>query len=206
MRSIRSTSWPSTWRWTQTPDVRSVLRSCRMSPTPREQSGERSLAIRKFGYASMADQKRHFISELAADLAAAIKRHWLANDTSADWETVSSQGAASGHAATVPKPEPSPGEAAGSPPPVAPPDEATPLALRARFKEHMSLEFTSEVVRQIRRLLESRDERGRPRLVAREARLIADAAASRSSRHLSSAENRKRPRTIGSTNRRRFDR
>src|SRR6478735_11079066 len=69
-----------------TPDARAMLRSCRVSPTPREQSCGQSLTLRMSGYASLADQKREFIGELASDLADAVKRHWLTNDTSADWE------------------------------------------------------------------------------------------------------------------------
>ena len=52
------------------------------------------------------------------------------------------------------------------PPAVVPVNDATPLALRGRFKEHMSLEFASEVLRQIQRQLESRDDRGRPLILA----------------------------------------
>ena len=60
-----------------TPDARAVLRSCRESQTTRTVVRP-SLAIRKLGYASLADQKRMFMTELAAELADAVKRHWLA--------------------------------------------------------------------------------------------------------------------------------
>ncbi len=69
-----------------TPDVRAMLRSCRVSPTPREQSCGQSLTLRMSGYASLADQKREFIGELASDLADAVKASLATNDTSADWE------------------------------------------------------------------------------------------------------------------------
>ena len=58
---------------------------------------------------------------------------------------------------------------------VLPSDGATPLGLRSRFKEHQSLEFTSEVLRQLQIHLDSRDDRGRP-LLLRDARLLADTA------------------------------
>lgn len=157
----------------RTPDTRAVLRSCRTSLTSREQSQERSLTIRKLGYASIADQRRKFIDEIAGDLADAIKRHWLAQDTSADWERLVRE---EQRAATLPRLETLPCDNAGSPPTVVPVNDATPLALRGRFKEHMSLEFTSEMVRQIQRQLESRDDRGRPLILARDAKLIADTA------------------------------
>src|SRR4029078_4413764 len=44
------------------------------------------------------------------------------------------------------------------------------------FTEHMSREFTSKVVRQLQRQLESRDDRGRPLIIPRDAKLIADMA------------------------------
>ena len=51
-----------------------------------------------------------------------------------------------------------------------------PLRYCGRFNEHMSLEFASEVLRQIQRQLDSRDDRGRPLIQARDAQLIADTA------------------------------
>ena len=44
-----------------TPDARASLRSCRMSPTPREKSPDRSLTLKKVSYASLAEQKRNFV-------------------------------------------------------------------------------------------------------------------------------------------------
>jgi hypothetical protein len=58
-----------------------------------------------------------------------------------------------------------------------PPNDATPLALRGRFKEYLPLQFTSDAIEQIQQRLEARDERGRPIILARDAKLIADAAA-----------------------------
>ena len=156
-----------------TPDARAMLRSCRVSPTPREQSCGRSLTLRMSGYASLADQKRKFIGELASDLADAVKRHWLTNDTSADWERLVRE---EQQAASIPKLETAKGSDSNAPPAVVPVNDATTLALRGRFKEFMRLEFTSEVLRQIQRQLESRDDRGRPLILARDAKLIADTA------------------------------
>jgi hypothetical protein len=57
-----------------------------------------------------------------------------------------------------------------------PVDDTTPLALRGRFKEQMSLVFASEVLAAIARQLEGRDDNGRPLLLPREAKPIVDAA------------------------------
>ena len=129
--------------------------------------------LRKLGYASLADQKRNFIGRIAIDLADAVKRHWLTNDTSADWERLVREAQ---QAASEAKLDPASNESSDAPPAVVPVNDATPLALRGRFKEHQSLEFASEVLRQIQRQLESRDDRGRPLLIARDAKLIADMA------------------------------
>jgi serine/threonine protein kinase len=156
-----------------TPDARTVLRSCRVSPTPREQSRGRLLTLRMSGYASLADQKHEFIGELACDLAAAVRRHWLTDDTSADWERLVHE--EQQHADGTPKLETAKDDS-NTPPDVVPVNDATALALRGRFKEFMRIEFTSEVLRQIQRQLESRDDRGRPLILARDAKLIADTA------------------------------
>jgi hypothetical protein len=144
-----------------------------MSPTPREQSRDRLLTFKKLGYASLADYKRTFIEKLAVELADGVKRYWFTNDTSADWERLACedhQAAISpkSDAATVSDSSLMSGE--------APVNDATALALRARFKNYMSLEFASEVLRQIQHQLESRDDRGRPLILARDAKQIADMA------------------------------
>jgi hypothetical protein len=157
----------------QMPEPRAALRSCRSSRTPREQSSGRSLVLKKLGFASLADQRNQFISELAIELAAAIKQHWLTKDTSQDWEQLVRD---EQHAASVPKLEAAIGGDDGSPPAVAPANAATPLAIRGRFNEFKGLEFTSEMSRQIQHQLASRDDRGRPLILARDARLIADTA------------------------------
>jgi len=79
-------------------------------------------------------------------------------------------------AAIVPKLETAKGSGSNAPPAVVLVSDATTLALRGRFKELMGLEFTSEVLRQIQRQLESHDDRGRPLILARDAKLIADTA------------------------------
>ncbi len=155
------------------PGARSALRSCRAAKTPREQARGRSLVLKKLGFASLADRKREFIHQLAADLADAIKRHWLATDNSADWERLVRD---EQQAANVPKlAVPSEGEN-GPRPEVLPVDDTTPLALRGRFKEQMSLEFASEMLAAIARELEARDDHGRPLLLPREAKPLVDAA------------------------------
>jgi hypothetical protein len=155
------------------PDARAAIRSCRASHTPREQSGGRSLAIKKPGYASLADRQREFIRELATELADAIKRHWLTKDNSANWERLVRE---EQQAASVPKLAAATDNDPNAPPAVLPANEATPLVLRGRFKEQTSLEFTSEVLRQIQRQLGAKDDRGRPLILPRDAKQIADAA------------------------------
>jgi hypothetical protein len=159
--------------WETRPDARAVVRSCRQSHTPREQQHGRSFTIKTLGFASLADRKREFISDLAVDLATAIKRHWLTEDASANWEQLILQ---EQQANRVPKLVPQTG-GDGQAIVVAPPADTTPLALRSRFKEHLKLQFTSEVLRQIQQQLDRRDERGRPVMLTRDARLIADTAA-----------------------------
>lgn len=155
-----------------TPESRAALRSCRTSRTPREKS-EQSFRLRKLGYASLADQKRSFVGQIAVELAEAVKHHWLTNDASANWEKLVREAE---QAASEAKLVPANDENPNAPRAVVPVNEAAPLALRGRFKEYKSLEFASEVLRQIQRQLESRDDRGRPLLIARDAKLIADTA------------------------------
>ncbi len=159
--------------WETKPEARAVIRSCRRAHTPREHMPVRSFTLKTLGFASLADRKREFISDLAADLAAAIKRHWLTEDSSENWDQLILQ---EQQANRVPKLVPQTG-GNGEAMVVAPPADATPLALRSRFKEHLKLQFASEVLRQIQQQLERRDERGRPLILARDARLIADMAA-----------------------------
>jgi hypothetical protein len=150
-----------------------VIRSCRTSPTPREQLRGRSLRVKSFGLSSFADHKREFLNTLAAELRDAIKQHWISKDASADWERlVREQHEAAILAATAPT---TAGDSDAQSP-AAPANDMTPLALRGRFKEHMSLEFTSEVLRQIEQRFEARDDRGRPLILPRDARSIADTA------------------------------
>ena len=59
---------------------------------------------------------------------------------------------------------------------VVPADDATPLALRARFKELMSFQFASELLLAVQQQCDSRDDRGRPLLLSREAKPIVDEA------------------------------
>src|SRR5262249_39378418 len=128
---------------------------------------------KKIGYASLADHKRGFITLIAAELADAVKALWLTQDTSADWEKLVREEQLS---TSVPKLEPKADGDANGAPAVKPVNEATSLALRGRLKEYMSLEFASEIVRQIQCQLGARDDRGRPLIQAREAKQIADAA------------------------------
>jgi serine/threonine protein kinase len=155
------------------PGARATLRACRASLTPREQTYGRSLTLKMWSYASLADQKRNLIGKLAIDLAESVKRHWLTNDTSADWERLVREDQ---QAAVAPTLDGSKGNDLNAPPAVAPRHGASALALRGRFAQFMRLEFTSEVLRHIERQLESRDDRGRPLILAREAREIADTA------------------------------
>jgi len=154
------------------PDVRSALRSCRSVKTPREEAGGQRLSIRKLGFASLGDRKLELIQQLAHELAEEVKRRWLAPDKSANWEKLVRE---EEKAAALPKMQtPTEGDPTAAPT-VAPVNDATPLVLRGRFKEQMSLQVTSDILREIARLLDARDDRGRPILVAREAKQIADA-------------------------------
>jgi serine/threonine protein kinase len=156
-----------------TPEARGALRSCRASQTPREKAHAGALALKTVALASFDDQKHEFIGVLAADLAEAIKQHWLTIDKSNDWERLVRD---EQRAVSTPKLAAAPEGEPGTPRAVVPVNDATPLALRGRFKEYVGLEFTSEVLRQIQNRLESRDDRGRPIITARDAKLIADSA------------------------------
>jgi hypothetical protein len=59
---------------------------------------------------------------------------------------------------------------------VEPVDDASPIALRGRFEAYKSLEFASEVIRQIQSLREACDHRGRLRIVPRDTFEIVGAA------------------------------
>jgi hypothetical protein len=153
---------------------RAVFRTCRAAQTPREQSRGRSLSLRLFGLSSLADQKTELVNKLALELREAIKQHWLTKDNSADWERLIRDEQLAARASAPP---PASGADSLEVTPVRPPaNDATPLALRGRFKEYMSLEFAGEVLRQIQRRLEARDDRGKPLILASDAKLIADTA------------------------------
>lgn len=155
------------------PEIRAAFRSCRIAPPSNEKLRSLVLNLKRIGFASLADHKRGFMSSIAAELADAVKALWLTPDTTADWDKLVHEE----HLSTsVPKLEPKSDDEASGAPIVKPVNEATSLALRGRLKEFMSLEFTSEVVRQIRSQLQARDDRGRPLIQAREAKQIADAA------------------------------
>ena len=155
------------------PEARAAVRSCRASQTPREQSRTGTLALKKFGCASLADRTRELLDDLAAALAKAIKRHWLTTDTSADWAHCVHM---EQQAASVAKLEvPASGDQI-TPPEVVPFNDATPLALRGRFNQHLSLHFATDTLAQIKRRLDAHDERGRPQLLPRDAKLIVDTA------------------------------
>ena len=154
------------------PETRSALRTCRAAKTPREESRGAKLSIKKLGLASLADRKLELIQQLARELAEEVKRRWLAQDQSANWAKLVRD---EEKAASLPKIQIAAEGDPNAAPVVAPINEATPLALRGRFKEQMSLQFTSDLLQEIERLLKGRDDRGRPLLVAREAKQIADA-------------------------------
>jgi hypothetical protein len=154
-------------------DVGAAIGSCRQSKTPREEQDGRTLIIRKPGFASLAEQKRLFLSHLAAELAEAVKQHWLTKDNSADWERlVQQEQQALINLKANALAENGKGQASS-----AVPDQALTLtALRGRFREQMSFTLTSEVLRHIQHQLESCDDRGRPLISASDAKLIADTA------------------------------
>ncbi|MGD9631870.1 MAG: tubulin-like doman-containing protein [Pirellulales bacterium] len=154
------------------PETRAALRSCRTAKTPREELRGPKLSIRKLGLASLTDRKLELIQQLARELAEEVKRHWLEQDKSANWEKLVRDEA---RAASLPKVQAPVEGDPNAAPAVVPVNDATPLALRGRFKEQMALRFTSEMLQEVERLLKAHDDRGRPILVAREAKQIADA-------------------------------
>lgn len=154
------------------PEIRPILRTCRNVKTPREESRVAKLAIRKLGLASLADRKLELIQQLARELAEEVKRHWLDKDNSANWEKLVRDEEKAVNLPKIQAPLDGDPNAAAV---IAPINEATPLLLRGRFKEHMSRQFTSEMLLEIDKLLKARDDRGRPILVAKEAKQIADA-------------------------------
>lgn len=157
------------------PETRAAVRSCRAAKTPREEARGSRLSIRKLGFASLGDRKLELIQQVAGELAEEVKRRWLTPDVTANWEKLIRD---EEKAAALPKMQtPTEGEPAAAPV-VAPVNDATPLALRSRFKELMSLQMTSDVLNEVERLLKAKDDRGRPVLVAREAKQIADAGRS----------------------------
>lgn len=159
----------------ESPEIRAVLRACRAGQGAGEANQSPPLALRKFGQASIEDRKRELVNELATELVVAVKHHWLAEDRSTDWPRRVREEA---EAAKLPKLEPATGGDPNAAPQVAPINDASPLALRGRFKQAMSLVFASDVLAQVERQLAARDDRGRPLLVGKEAKQIADAARS----------------------------
>jgi serine/threonine protein kinase len=153
--------------------ARAAIRTCREAQTPREQSRGRSLSLRLFGLSSLADQKTELLNKLAIELREAIKQHWMTKDNSADWERLVRDELL---AARVTAPAVVNGGESEVTPVRATANDSTPLALRGRFKDHMSLEFASEVLRQIQQRLEDRDDRGKPFILPGDAKLIADTA------------------------------
>jgi hypothetical protein len=113
------------------------------------------------------------VTRLAVELRHAIRRHWVTKDSTADWEQLVREEHQTANSAT---PDSASGVAPAAQPVGNSGSDATPLALRGRFKEHMSLQFSSEVLRQIQLRIEARDDRGRPLILPRDARLIADTA------------------------------
>jgi hypothetical protein len=157
----------------ESPAVRAILRACRAGQGAGGANHSSPLALRKFGQASIEERKRELVSELAAELVVAVKHHWLAEDRTADWPKLIRE---EQKAASVPKLEPATGTDPNATPQVAPVNDASPLALRGRFKQAMSLVFTTELLAQVERQLAARDDRNRPLLVGKEAKQIADTA------------------------------
>jgi serine/threonine protein kinase len=155
------------------PESRAAIRSCRAAPTAREQLRPRALALKKFGCESLADRTRELLNDVSKSLANAIKRHWLTTDTSADWPHCVRM---EQQAASIAKLETPAGGDNGTPAEVIPYNDATPLALRGRFNEHLSLQFATEIIAQIERRLESRAGQGRPQLLPRDAKSVVDVA------------------------------
>jgi len=154
-----------------TPGARAAIRSCRAAPTPREQSQSGSLVLKKFGCTSLADRTRELLNDVMQPLADAIKRHWLTADTSADWDHCVRM---EQQAVNVAKLEvPADGDN-GTQAEVVPYNDATPLALRGRFNEYLSLVFATEMIAQIERRIKTREGQGRLQLLPRDAKSIVD--------------------------------
>jgi hypothetical protein len=155
------------------PAARAAIRSCRTEQSPREVTLDGTLKLKKIGVASLADRRQELLKELANDLAEEVKRHWLATDKTTNWPARVQE---EQQAALLPKLAATNETDGAAPPVVLPMNDASPLMLRGRFDEHMSLEFTNIVLDQIQRQLAALNDRGRPRLIARDAKLIADMA------------------------------
>jgi serine/threonine protein kinase len=153
-------------------DARPVLRSCRQTPTPRENRESKTLRLRKLGYASVGDQAHSFIQGLASDLAIAVKRHWVSNDGSADWEALieaAQKQSASEHSIAA-------ADGGAHSTATARLEDTSPNFLRSRFGVCKALAFTSEIIRQIQSLRDASDHRGRPRITPRDIFTIVDKA------------------------------
>ncbi len=155
--------------------ARGALRSCRATRTAREEVHGGTLTLQKFGLASLADRKCELLREFAADLAAAVEHHWITKDTSTDWPARVQE---EQRTASAPKLKTPASDGTAAPPAVVPVNDATPLALRGHFGEHMSLKFASEVLAQIQRQLVAHDDCGRPRLTPLDAKQLVDRARS----------------------------
>ena len=174
IRPMLSTPRPSTWRWKRTPDARAVLRSCRAVADAARAVARPIAHSQETGLRVAGRSKTQILSA-----------NWLPN-----WPTRSS-GTGS---PTTPVPIGSDWCAKSNKLPQrrrsdngdrqlrSPPPRRGRSTTRRRWRSAadsrniMSLEFASEVLRQIQRQLESRDDRGRPLILARDAKLIADTA------------------------------
>jgi len=155
------------------PESRAAIRSCRAAATPREQSQRGSLTLKKFGCTSLADHTRALLNDLSRSLADAVKRYWLAADTSVDWADCVQK---EQQTASVAKLDESASGDDAEQAEVIPYNDATPLALRGRFNEYLSLQFATETIAQILHRLETNEGPGRFQLLPRDAKSIVDMA------------------------------
>jgi hypothetical protein len=155
-------------------DARSTLRSCRQTPTPRENRESKSLRLRKLGYASVGDQVHSLIQELADELAAAVKLYWVSKDESADWEGLVK--AAQTQAASEYSIASANGDSVSSTSTTAPVVDTSPISLRGRFGAWKSLKFTSAVIQRIQYLRDASNHRAQQRITARDVLAVVDKA------------------------------
>jgi serine/threonine protein kinase len=153
------------------PEARGILRSCRHASTKNEAPAG-AFTLRSLGVASMSEHLRKLAENLSVDLAEAVKRHWITDDTSADWRRLIHEAQQTELLAAA-----APADASANRSQLySELDGARLLLLRGRFEECAALVFASECLQQMQRVASVRDRSGQPRLSLSDAKKIVDLA------------------------------